>query len=120
MSEITTTRTGGDDVEEDSDSSDVPAAADEHDGDVATSGDDGDGGQLALAAGPAPEEPVKDRLLIPLLLPFLCMIAVALYVLNVSRRFLAGDSTSALGIAAGITVSILVGGTIISASPRLR
>jgi hypothetical protein len=66
------------------------------------------------------EEPVKDRLLIPLLLPFLCIIAVALYTLNVSRVFLAGDSTSALVIAAGVTVAILASGGIISAKPRLR
>ncbi|HXY94558.1 MAG TPA: hypothetical protein VEP49_19005 [Acidimicrobiia bacterium] len=85
--------------------------------------DDGDGGSTdnaALAAGEIPPDPVRDRLLIPALLPFLCMIAVALYTLNVSRIFLAGDSTSALVIAAGITIAILAGAAIISASPRLR
>ena len=88
---------------------------------LAARDDDGDGAdQLALPAGEIPEDPVKDRLLIPLLLPFLAMVAVALYVLNVSRIFLAGDSTSALVIAALITVGILAGAAIISASPRLR
>src|SRR5262245_11968339 len=113
MSEITTTRDTDDEAsgvaEDDTETTDVVEGEDGHGGD-----------QLELAAAPEPEEPVKDRLLIPLLLPFLCMIAVALYTLNVSRVFLAGDSTSALVIAAGITISILVGGAIISASPRLR
>jgi plastocyanin len=90
-------------------------------GDVAA-GDGGDGTDehLELAGGIAPEEPIKDRLLLPFLLPWLCIAAVALYTLNISRIFLAGDSTSALIIGTGITVSILLGATIISASPRLR
>lgn len=114
MTEITTTRDTDDD-----EASEV--AGDDTETTDVVAGDDGHGGdQLELAAAPAPEEPVKDRLLIPLLLPFLCMIAVALYTLNVSRVFLAGDSTSALVIAAGITIGILAGGTIISANPRLR
>jgi plastocyanin len=113
MTEITTTR------DTDDEASDV--AGDDTETTDVVAGDDGHGGdQLELAAAPAPEEPVKDRLLIPLLLPFLCMIAVALYTLNVSRVFLAGDSTSALVIAAGITIGILAGGAIISANPRLR
>jgi len=118
MSEITTTR------DTDDEASDAAGDDNEARRDVVTESGDGDaadgGDQLELAARPAPEEPVKDRILIPALLPFLCMIAVALYTLNVSRVFLAGDSTSALVIAAGITIAILVGGTIISASPRLR
>src|SRR5262245_59330187 len=120
MSEIATTR------DTDDEASDAAGDDDETTTDVADSEDEGGGGdggngddQLELAARPAPEEPIKDRILIPLLLPFLCIIAVALYTLNVSRVFLAGDSTSALVIAAGITISILVGGAIISASPRL-
>jgi plastocyanin len=96
--------------------------------DEAAAGDDvavGDGGDgidehLELAAEITPEGPIKDRLLIPLILPWLCIAAVALYALNVSRIFLAGDSTSALIIGTIITVSILLGATIISASPRLR
>lgn len=75
---------------------------------------------VELAGGIAPEEPIKDRLLLPFLLPWLCIAAVALYALNISRIFLAGDSTSALIIGTIITVSILAGATIISASPRLR
>jgi plastocyanin len=59
-------------------------------------------------------------LLIPLLLPILAIIAVALYALNISRVFLAGDSTSALVIATIITLAILCGGALISATPGAR
>jgi plastocyanin len=123
MSDTTTTRTDEDTDEEAADATD---AADAADATGEAPADDGDAGGVAgddhleLAEPPPSEEPIKDRLLIPALLPFLCMIAVALYTLNVSRVFLAGDSTSALGIAAGITVAILAGGAIVSASPRLR
>jgi hypothetical protein len=72
------------------------------------------------AVEPGDVDPVSDRLLIPLLLPLLCVVAVALYTLNVSRVFLAGDSTSALVVATLMTVSILVGAGIVSAIPRLR
>jgi plastocyanin len=65
-------------------------------------------------------EALETRLLIPLLLPVLAIIAVALYAINVSRVFLAGDSTSALVIATIITILILVGGAIISATPGAR
>ena len=96
-------------------------AGDDEAGDVAASdGGDGTDEPLELAGGIAPEGPIKDRLLLPLLLPWLCIAAVALYALNVSRIFLAGDSTSALIIGTIITVAILAGATIISASPRLR
>jgi plastocyanin len=72
----------------------------------------------------APEAPKSDalqtRLLIPLLLPILAIIAVALYALNISRVFLAGDSTSALVIATIITLGILCGGALVSATPKAR
>jgi len=65
-------------------------------------------------------EALETRLLIPLLLPVLAMIAVALWALNVSRIFLAGDSTSALVIATILTLAILCGGALISATPKAR
>jgi plastocyanin len=100
---------------------DAGDAAGEASGDVAASdGGDGTDEPRELAGGIEPEPPIKDRLLLPLLLPWLCIAAVALYALNVSRIFLAGDSTSALIIGTIITVSILAGAAIISASPRLR
>jgi plastocyanin len=67
-----------------------------------------------------PRDALQTRLLIPLLLPVLAVIAVGIYALNVSRVFLAGDSTSALVIATIITLLILIGGAIISATPGLR
>jgi plastocyanin len=75
----------------------------------------------ALEAGPVLPDPVRDRLLLPLLLPLLAMAAVALYVLNVSRVFLAGGNGAASVVTGVIvTVAILVGAAVISASPRLR
>jgi uncharacterized cupredoxin-like copper-binding protein len=65
-------------------------------------------------------EALETRLLIPLLLPILAMIAVALWALNVSRVFLAGDSTSALVIATILTLAILCGGALVSATPKAR
>jgi len=122
MSDTTTTQT--DDEIDDTEPGDETEAGETTADETSTDADDTGGragdDHLELAAPPPSDAPVKDRLLIPALLPFLCMVAVALYTLNVSRVFLAGDSTTALGIAAGITVSILVGGAIISASPRLR
>jgi plastocyanin len=74
----------------------------------------------AKAAKARNREALETRLLIPLLLPVLAMIAVALWTLNVSRVFLAGDSTSALVIATIITVGILCAGALISATPKAR
>jgi plastocyanin len=75
----------------------------------------------ALKAGLIPPDPVRDRLVLPLLLPILTIGAVALYVLNISRVFLAGGSGAASVIIASIvTVAILVGGAVISSMPRLR
>jgi hypothetical protein len=73
----------------------------------------------APAAG-VPESPTRDRLLIPLLLPLASIVAVVLYVLNVSRVFLASGKDISVVIAVIITVGILVGAALISASPRLR
>jgi plastocyanin len=75
----------------------------------------------ALEAGPALPDPVRDRLLLPLLLPLLAMAAIALYVLNISRVFLAGGNGAASVVTGVIvTVGILVGAAVISAIPRLR
>jgi plastocyanin len=75
----------------------------------------------AIEAGPALPDPVRDRLLLPLLLPLLAMAAIALYVLNISRVFLAGGNGAASVVTGVIvTVGILVGAGVISATPRLR
>ncbi len=100
----------------DDEATDAPAeASDAGDG----AGGDGTTDAVAVPEGEA-EEPIKDRLILPLLIPWLSIAAVALLVLNISRVFLAGDSTSALVIAALLTVSILVGAAALSAAPGAR
>jgi plastocyanin len=74
----------------------------------------------ALEAGPPAVDPVRDRLVLPILLPVLSMIAVFVYVVNVSRVFLAGGNEVSVLVGTIITVGILAGGAAISASPRLR
>jgi plastocyanin len=74
----------------------------------------------ALEAGPAPVDPVRDRLVLPILLPLLSMVAVFLYVVNVSRVFLAGGNEVSVLVGTVITVGILAVAAAISASPRLR
>jgi plastocyanin len=73
----------------------------------------------ALESGPPAPDPLRDRLLLPLLLPLGAMVAVFLYVVNVSRVFLASGNASVV-IGTIVTVAILAGGAAISASPRLR
>ena len=100
----------------DDEATDTPAEA----GDAG----DGAGGEATTDAVAVPEgeaeEPIKDRLILPLLIPWLSIAAVALLVLNISRVFLAGDSTSALVIAALLTVGILLGASALSAAPGAR
>jgi len=79
------------------------------------------GPPLELGAGAGLPDPVRDRLLLPLLLPLAAMAAIALYVLNVSRVFLAGgDGAASVVTAVLVTLGILGGAAVISASPRLR
>jgi Copper binding proteins, plastocyanin/azurin family len=70
--------------------------------------------------GADPNDPLKARFLLPLLLPLLSIAAVAVYAINISRVLLAGDENSALVIGIVLTLSILIGATIIAAAPRLR
>src|SRR5436190_22604990 len=50
-----------------------------------------------LEAGAPAVDPVRDRLLLPIALPLLSIVAVFLYVVNLSRVFLAsGENTSVL------------------------
>jgi plastocyanin len=70
--------------------------------------------------GAAADSPLKTRVLLPFLLPLLSIVIVAVLVLNISRVFLAGDKNAALVMGIVITLSILVGATIIAAAPRLR
>ncbi|MGZ6994642.1 MAG: hypothetical protein ACXVIM_05480, partial [Acidimicrobiia bacterium] len=69
----------------------------------------------AIATGPVEDPRVaqrKARLWLPLLIPIGAIGVVALFTLNISRVFLVaseGDTTPAVIIAAGITVTILAG-----------
>jgi plastocyanin len=74
----------------------------------------------ALEAGGPPVDPVRDRLLLPIALPLLSMLAVFLYVVNVSRVFLASGENLSVLVGTIVTVGILAGGAAISATPRLR
>jgi len=74
----------------------------------------------ALEAGPPAVDPVRDRLLLPIALPLLSMLAVFLYVVNLSRVFIASGENVSVLVGTIVTVGILVGGAAISASPRLR
>jgi plastocyanin len=65
-------------------------------------------------------EPLKDRLLLPFLLPLLSMAAVALLAINVSRVLLAGTEDTALAIGITILLVILVGATVMAAMPRAK
>jgi plastocyanin len=68
---------------------------------------------------PAAETPIKARALLPFLIPLLSIAIVAVLVLNISRVFLAGDKNAALAMAIVITLSILIGASLIAAAPRM-
>lgn len=70
--------------------------------------------------GTAEHKPVKDRLLLPLLVPILSAVAVGVLAVNISRVFLAGDSESALFVAIFVTLAILGGASLLAAAPHMR
>jgi plastocyanin len=72
------------------------------------------------ADGTADDTPLKTRVLLPFLVPLLSIAIVAVLVLNISRVFLADNKNTALALAIGITLSILIGATAIAAAPRLK
>jgi plastocyanin len=72
------------------------------------------------SGGTAPDSPLKTRFLLPLLVPLFSIAIVAVLVLNISRVFLAGDKDVALVMGIVITLSILVGASLLAAAPHLR
>src|SRR6478609_8116505 len=72
------------------------------------------------ADAPAEDTPLKTRVLLPFLVPLLSIAIVAVLVLNISRVFLAGDKDAALAMGIVLTLSILIGASLIAAAPRLR
>jgi plastocyanin len=76
---------------------------------------------LAIEAAPDPaKEALWTRLILPLALPILSILAVLLWTLNISRAFLAGGKTGALVIICIVLVAIMVGAGTMSAAPRMR
>jgi plastocyanin len=74
-----------------------------------------------LEAGDDPKkEALWTRLILPLALPILSALAVLLWVLNISRAFIASGSTGALVIVVIVTVAIMAGAALMSAMPRMR
>ena len=72
------------------------------------------------AGGTAEDTPLKTRVLLPFLIPLLSIAIVAVLVLNISRVFLADNKNTALALAIGITLAILIGASLIAAAPRLK
>jgi plastocyanin len=71
--------------------------------------------------GPNRSPSTKERFWLPLVLPIAAMAAVAVYVINLSRVFLAGgDGAGSVLTGSIVTGVILVGAAAISASPQLR
>jgi plastocyanin len=69
---------------------------------------------------PAVDTPLKARLLLPFLVPLMAIGIVAVLVLDVSRVFLAGDEDAALVLGIVITLTILVGASVLAAAPRMK
>lgn len=66
------------------------------------------------------DRPYVDRYLAPFLLPIAVVVGVVVYILNVSRLFLSAPGHFPVVIASIITVTILLGATMLATSPRLR
>jgi plastocyanin len=66
------------------------------------------------------QRPYVERFLVPLVLPVVVVVAIVVYVLNVSRMFLSVHGHIPVVVGTVITVTILLGATLLSASPRLR
>jgi plastocyanin len=75
----------------------------------------------ALPAAPDPAREIRrTRLLLPIALPLLAAFMIAVFVLNVSRVFLATGETGALVLGVTLIVVILGGAALMSAAPRMR
>jgi plastocyanin len=75
---------------------------------------------VAHPAAPVERVTFRSKFLMPLLVPLAVAATIIFYILNVSRVFLAVGGSVAVTYAAIITIVILVGGSALSASPKLR
>ena len=74
-----------------------------------------------LGPGPRPRnEALWTRAILPIALPVLSTIAIAVWVVNLSRAFLAGGKDGALVIVVLITVAIMAGAAMMSAASRMK
>ena len=80
--------------------------------------------QPAEIGSGAPEAPeanvVRDRLVLPLLIPVLACLAVVLFALNISRVFIAGKGTGSVVVASIVTATILGGAALMSALTNIK
>lgn len=80
-------------------------------------------GAIEVAAREQRVELRKDRVWLPFLIPVVAILTVALFTINLSRIFLAASESSkdpAVIAAVIATLSVLIGATVIAATPKLR
>ncbi|MEX0664765.1 MAG: hypothetical protein WD598_08345 [Acidimicrobiia bacterium] len=89
--------------------------------DPSAAGGSGDGSPPELEApSPARNEPLWTRGILPLALPILAAVAMAVWVINLSRAFLVGGKEGALVIVMVVTLTIMAGASLMSAASRIR
>jgi uncharacterized cupredoxin-like copper-binding protein len=76
--------------------------------------------ELEAPADPAKREALWTRAILPFALPLLSTIAVLIWVVNLSRAFLAGGKTGALVIVLVVTIGIMVFAAFMSAASHMR
>jgi plastocyanin len=79
----------------------------------------------ALESGEPPptpfwQRPNVDRYLVPLLLPVVMIVGLAMFVINMSRVFLAGHGETAVIVGSVLTAGIMIGAALLSAAPKLK
>jgi plastocyanin len=100
--------------------------------DTTTTDEPGDGAvepapaaDVATATPPAEklpfwDRPLVERFVVPFVLPVAVIVGLVVYIINISRLFLASHGHVPVVLGTIITVLILVGATLVSASPRAR
>src|SRR5262245_27521808 len=66
------------------------------------------------------ERPNVERYLVPIVLPLFVVTGVVMLILNISRIFLSTHGNVDVIVGTAITLTILIGASILSASPRMR
>jgi len=75
---------------------------------------------IATPAEVAAAHPYRERFIVPFVFPFLIVIGVVFFVINISRLFLSTKGTGSVIIAAVITCLILFGAAAMAAAPKMR